>query len=492
MEKKKKIKDYPIIANLGRTSYGTIFEVAKNSGKSLVCHQIMTNKFTDAQLRLISIMIEESKKFKHENIWNIVLFHVESNMWNALYDAFTEKTLDKLLLKHKLTLENAVQVIKQLREVIRYFHQKGISHYFFRLKNVLVIPESLAIKVVDPLIPKLVSFHQKVEDMDEYKYWPPELLNGEKETELSDVWSLGLMCWQIVFGRDSFPFDLGSKERFLESVFEPVNVPDCGDSQLTNLIEGALITNPDERFTPEQFYNHPFFTGSVKNQIYIEEPGDGSERKILHLPKTTVLLESLRRNKVMQEQISDDVVSYSDFYSDRIFELQIIKRTIDGFLTMITHNWNKELVMYFRGFMLCILNRALLHAENLSKSLREEKNFYKLFDFDLLLENKSNMTLIRSELHEIYTQLKNLDDSIFLKLQQDPYSKDYSDEIRHNIYQHLADSEEYKAFVKATHKYLRTNYKMGVEEEQITEMKKEISKGEIILAGRILENIEEF
>ena len=229
----KRICGHGILANLAKTPYGAVYLLRAADGRTLLCHQVLLHKVRPAELQALEPLVAASQGFKHENLLSCLAAERSSKAWNLLYESFSEQTLAELLEARPLGWDARLRLMRQVREVVKYLEVKRALHSHFRLRNFLVEERSGAVKAVDAVVATLQTLHARAEDVEEFKYWPPEELSGAEATAKGDVWSVGLVFWQLALGPGAFPFDARSKETFLAAVARPpppAPTPSCSSS----------------------------------------------------------------------------------------------------------------------------------------------------------------------------------------------------------------------------------------------------------------------
>ncbi|XP_024536215.1 serine/threonine-protein kinase ATG1b [Selaginella moellendorffii] len=104
-----------------------------------------------------------------------------------------------------------------------------------------------------------------------YLYMAPEVISHNKYDAKADLWSVGVMLYQMITGRR--PFEACSSEDLFRKLGNKIQFrgedywdPDCRD-----LCEGLLRKNPLERISFEEFFNHKFLRGSSKAALVCDQ-----------------------------------------------------------------------------------------------------------------------------------------------------------------------------------------------------------------------------
>ena len=93
-------------------------------------------------------------------------------------------------------------------------------------------------------------------------YLSPELLNEEKYGKEVDIWSIGVLAYELVCGKAPFASkrDHETRDKIIKMKF---SVPEGLTSNLKDFIEGILKENPEERPNIDGILNHPWIKSNV-------------------------------------------------------------------------------------------------------------------------------------------------------------------------------------------------------------------------------------
>ena len=93
----------------------------------------------------------------------------------------------------------------------------------------------------------------------------PEIIKGENFSSKSDLWSLGIIIYFLVFNQ--YPY-LGNEAEILDQINlnEKNIIKNTEDDDLNNLIVSLLEKDPEKRLDWEHYFNHAFFTKFDLNQ----------------------------------------------------------------------------------------------------------------------------------------------------------------------------------------------------------------------------------
>lgn len=163
------------------------------------------------------------------------------------------------LLKQKgrLDEEEARHYTQQLASGLEYLQLHNILHRDLKPQNILIDGDRLMITDF--------NFARKMLEMDMCQtlcgsplYMAPEILNSQPYTNKSDLWSVGIIMYQMVYGRTPYHsasnmVDLAKKIKS-QSVQYSSNV----SKELNNLLQMLLRRTPEHRIGWKEFLSHPW------------------------------------------------------------------------------------------------------------------------------------------------------------------------------------------------------------------------------------------
>ena len=168
--------------------------------------------------------------------------------------AFYEgETLKKKIERGPFPVPEALDVVRQVAHGLVRAHERGIIHRDIKPANVLLTSDG-TVKIVDFGLAKLsgrTAITREGIPLGTVYYMSPEQARGEPVDRRTDIWSLGVVLYEIVSGRR--PFD-GEYEnvviyRILNAVPEPLTALRTGVSmELERIVCKCLEKNPSDRY----------------------------------------------------------------------------------------------------------------------------------------------------------------------------------------------------------------------------------------------------
>ncbi len=165
-----------------------------------------------------------------------------------------------LLSKHRLKEEELRKCAAEIISALAYLEEHRIVHRDLKPQNIL-ISETGVIKICDFGFARKMS--QATVCLTSMKgtplYLAPEILENRAYTGKVDIWSLGVIIYELFAGftpymADTFP-NLAKKVLSTKVVY-PANM----SVQLRELVDGMLQKNPNNRYNLADIQKHPFFS----------------------------------------------------------------------------------------------------------------------------------------------------------------------------------------------------------------------------------------
>eukprot|EP00347_Sterkiella_histriomuscorum_P013402 403364843 len=269
-KKLKKIGSYSINLNciLGKGAFSTVYKASQEGGIDVACKEI-SNETLQKQLgsKAAESLDKELgiiQKLRHKNIVQYVTFLRTGNN-NYIFMEFCGGGDLRTFLKEKrrLTEAQAQKFMYQIGQALKYLYQNSIVHRDLKLQNIL-----LSDKTFDAVI-KLADFglarqYQTKEDLFETTcgtpiYMAPEIQKGDSYDEKADLWSVGVILFELIAGFP--PFNGRSKDELKQNIAKGQYAfpPGVQPSMIcTDLMKKLLISDSSKRIDWLNFFEHPF------------------------------------------------------------------------------------------------------------------------------------------------------------------------------------------------------------------------------------------
>ena len=258
-----------IIQKLGKVSYSEVALVRQKGTHEFYALKIIKKSILSVRLPIEALFREISlhKSLVHENI--IRLYdQLEDSSHIYLVLEYAGKTNLFEYTKMKLSLDEleAAKIFVEICLGVKFMHERNILHRDLKSENILITDDN-TIKICDLGWSSYCESYRRTV-CGTVDYMSPEILEGQNYSFPSDVWSLGVLLYEILHGRTPFGRDnSGSKiEKMRKEEFEI-------DSKLSpaakGLIKKLLRYDPEKRATLKEIFEHRWIQENYKTEISV-------------------------------------------------------------------------------------------------------------------------------------------------------------------------------------------------------------------------------
>ena len=250
------IAHYEIGELLGQGGMGEVYRARDSRLDRPVALKFLARRFVadaDAKARFIR-EAKAASALDHPNICTIHDIGETDDGELYLVMAFYEgRTLEARLRDEPFPVDRTARIVRQVARALKRAHEGGIVHRDVKPANIMVGKED-AVRLLDFGVAKLQSANSMTRTgttLGTAGYMSPEQGTGEAVTPASDVWSLGVMAYQMLAGRRPFEADqpLALLNRILTVEPDPLQEAAPGTpDELAALIHRALAKDPADRF----------------------------------------------------------------------------------------------------------------------------------------------------------------------------------------------------------------------------------------------------
>lgn len=195
-----------------------------------------------------------ASSLSHPNIVEVYDVGEDNESYYIVMEYIEGKQLKQLLKKRgKLTLNEVVDIMLQVTDGMSAAHDSYIIHRDIKPQNIMILENGL-IKITDFGIAMALNSTQLTQTnsvMGSVHYLPPEQASGKGATIQSDVYSMGILMYELLTGELPFRGD-NAVEIALKQIKEPIpSIREKIDSipqSIENIIIKATAKNPKNRY----------------------------------------------------------------------------------------------------------------------------------------------------------------------------------------------------------------------------------------------------
>ncbi len=204
---------YEIQAVVGTGGMAVVYRAWDKTEKRTVAIKVLRPEYEqDAEfVRRFSREAEAAAKMSHENIVNLLDVGKDNDMRYIVMEYVPGKTLKDLIRERgRIAPDTAVRMVIRILAAVDHAHKNGIVHRDIKPQNILVDAKG-KVKVADFGIARLKTAQTtRVDDkqnsaLGSVHYFSPEQASGEVADEKSDLYSVGVVLYEMLTGQ--VPFD---------------------------------------------------------------------------------------------------------------------------------------------------------------------------------------------------------------------------------------------------------------------------------------------
>ena len=266
--------------SIGKGAFGEIFLIKqKSNGKLYALKQINKKKVIEngASLEIIKREISIHIRITHPYIVKLYSTSEDDKNYNMIMDYIPNGTLFSLIQKlHGLKENDAFKYFIQVASAIQFLHYNGLAHRDIKPENIL-IDDNKNVKLCDFGWCVDISKGERMTFCGTYEYMAPEIVNEQYYDYGIDIWSLGVLLYEMIHGFSPFRAHNNTKDAMKE-IFDNIThiklefhkdiSKECKD-----LIE-KLLSDKSKRIKINDIFEHPWVKKYEKEyfpDLYKEE-----------------------------------------------------------------------------------------------------------------------------------------------------------------------------------------------------------------------------
>ena len=248
---------YEIVEKIGNGGMATVYKAIDKVLKRNVAVKILRDEFTTDEefIKRFEVEAQSAARLTHPNIVSIYDVGVEDNLHYIVMELIQGKTLKEIILEEKgpLPWKWSVNVAIQIASALETAHKNNIIHRDIKPHNIIITEDGIA-KVTDFGIAKAASNSTITAfgtTMGSVHYFSPEHARGGYTDAKSDLYSLGVVLYEMVTGR--VPFDADTPvsvalKHMQEKPKEPIEVNPNVPIAVNKIIMKALQKDTTLRY----------------------------------------------------------------------------------------------------------------------------------------------------------------------------------------------------------------------------------------------------
>jgi serine/threonine-protein kinase len=275
---------YRIVSKLGSGGMGEVYLAEDTKLERRVALKILLAEVANDETR-VRRFVQEAKAASALNHPNILTVHEIGNFEGSQYivtEYIKGETLRDRLSAGQLSLRETLDVTMQVAAALSAAHNAGIVHRDIKPENIMLRDDGIA-KVLDFGLVKLTEKKKKLADskdatrvktdpgmvMGTANYMSPEQARGKETDARTDVWSLGVVLYEMLAGETPFAGETANDSIAAILTKEPPTLAPELPYELHRFIRRALQKKPDERYQTIKDFLHD--VQDLKRELEVSE-----------------------------------------------------------------------------------------------------------------------------------------------------------------------------------------------------------------------------
>jgi serine/threonine protein kinase/Tfp pilus assembly protein PilF len=252
----KTVSHYKVLEHLGGGGMGEVYKAEDTKLKRMVALKFLPHELTrDQEIKKRFIQeAQAASALQHNNICTIhEIDETDDGQMFICMDYYQGESLKRKIERSPIKIDETINIAIQCSKGLHKAHERGIIHRDIKSANIIITNED-EVRIVDfglAIMSGQTRLTKEGTTLGTVAYMSPEQTRGEEIDQRSDIWSLGVVLYEMVTGQMPFKGDYDQAVVYSIVNDEPepatslrTRVP----MELERIINKALSKGPDERY----------------------------------------------------------------------------------------------------------------------------------------------------------------------------------------------------------------------------------------------------
>ena len=256
---------YELHSELGRGGMGVVYKARRPGLDRYVALKVLLGSETASATRVKRFQREAelAAKLRHQGIVQVHDFGQVGDHYYLTMDFVEGRALDEVVKDRPLSVTRAAEIGKEAAEALAHAHEAGVIHRDIKPANIMLTPEGRPV-LTDFGLARQAELEGETTQLTRDGalvgtpfFMSPEQASGKRERVVpkSDVWSLGVVIYQMACGALPFDgtsqFELSNKVLHEDPTHPRQHRPDLDEDMVTILLK-TLEKDPSQRYSARE------------------------------------------------------------------------------------------------------------------------------------------------------------------------------------------------------------------------------------------------
>ena len=247
---------YKIVKSIGEGGMANVYLAWDTILEREVAVKILRGDLSEDEkfIRRFQREANSASSLKHPNIVEMYDVGEDNGKYFIVMEYINGKTLKSLIKKRgSLNLTESIDIMMQLTSGIACAHDSYIIHRDIKPQNVMILEDG-RVKITDFGIAMALNNNELTQTnsvMGSVHYLPPEQANGNGSTIKSDIYSLGILMFELLTGKVPFKGENAVEiaiKHMRDQIPSVCSINDTIPQSVENIILKACAKNPKNRY----------------------------------------------------------------------------------------------------------------------------------------------------------------------------------------------------------------------------------------------------
>lgn len=258
------LDDFEIGRALGKGKFGHVYLAREKKSGFIVALKVLykSELETHGIEKQLRREVEIQGHLRHPNILRLYgYFHDDTRVFLILELAAKGELYKELQSQKRFSEEEAAKYIAQMTNALLYLHSKRVIHRDIKPENLMLgLKKELKIGDFGWSVRTGKTDNRRSTLCGTLDYLPPEMVEGRAHNESVDLWSLGILLYEMLCGKPPFEEEGGYEATYNRIINVDLHIPKHVSPEAADLIKKLIQYRTVDRLPLSHVIYHPFLT----------------------------------------------------------------------------------------------------------------------------------------------------------------------------------------------------------------------------------------